>query len=93
MHPNIRLHAAFLYFLDTRCNIGPGLEAADYILHWRFNDCMKKTGLFTATVSLETFRKMLAYAGFEQADDWEEYWRGVEPCDPDAETPAFPKFW
>jgi hypothetical protein len=93
MHPNLRLHAGFLYFLDTECEIGPGREGADYILHWRFNECMKKSGLFTAAVTIETFRKMLAYAGFIQAKDWDEYWGGIEPRDPDAVRPAFPKFW
>ena len=93
MDPNKRLHAGFLFWMTTDCYISdkddvfscPEAELLD-----NFNACMKRTGLFKATVTLGLMRRMLTYAGFTKKKD---KWLGLEPCDPLLPPIEFPPFW
>ena len=91
--PNKRLHAGFLFWMTTDCVISDKddvFSCTETELLDNFNACMKRTGLFKATVTLDLMRRMLTYAGFTKKKD---KWLGLEPCDPLLPRIEFPPFW
>ena len=84
---NIKLHAAFLYWLDTCCRrTSTTISCYTKGLLDDFNYCMEQTGL-SLKLGMTAFELMLEYSGFEKYEqDGETYWRGVDTIDPLAMT-------
>jgi hypothetical protein len=78
---NIKLHAAYTFWLDTRCQDVPISTATEYLLE-DFNLCMEKTGLSTR-IGKHAFELMLEYSGLKKCEkDGKVWWRGFAPADP-----------
>ncbi len=93
VHPNERLHAAFLFWLDTDCVISGKddvFSCTDTELLDSFHACMERTGLFKATVTLDMMHRMLTHTGFSKKKG---KWLGLELCYPSQPRPEFSRFW
>jgi len=93
VHPNDRLEAAYLFWLNSDCVISDKdgvFSCIDTELLDSFHACMKRTRLFKASVTLHMLHRMLTCTGFTKAGD---KWLGLEPRDPEQPRTEFPKFW
>jgi hypothetical protein len=80
---NVRLNAAFLYWLYAYCPRNDSESAHTYALLKNFNRCMGETGL-APKLGLSAFELLLDYSELERCEkDGSTYWIGLADEEPD----------